>query len=322
MKINKRAIILNIFLFFLSILPMGCGPKLSKDTAFFMGTFVEVTSENPVAQEVVFKEFERVEKMCSLFDKSSELARLNASGGLVVSRELFDLLKKAQLFYVMTDGAFDPTVAPVSSMWKKAIALEKVPGEQEVRDGLSYVGFDYVYLNEKDLSVKLLKMGVQIDLGAIAKGYALDCSIKRLKELQIDSAIVNAGGDLYCLGKNCQHSWRVGIQDPRHKQGIMSRFEIENKAVATSGDYEQFFTFQNKRYSHIIDPKTGYPAVSGVVSATVVAPDVLTADVLATAFVVLGFDKSVDIVSRFQGIEAKLIAENGKILSLSSGLKS
>lgn len=312
---------LNILLIFLCASFFGCGPKLHKDTAFFMGTFVEVTSENPMAAEIVFKEFERLEKICNLFDENSELSRLNAKGEIISSKELFDLLSKAKVFYEKTDGAFDPTVGPVSLLWKKAIAEQKVPEENEVKERLSRVGFDYVYLDEKSLSVKLLKMGAQIDLGAIAKGYAVDCCIARLKESQVNSAIVNAGGNLYCLGKNSKHVWRVGIQDPR-QQGILDSFELENRAVATSGDYEQFFIFQNKRYSHIINPKTGYPADSGIVSATVMAQDALTTDVLATAFVVLGFDKSLSITNRFQGVEARLITDNGKILSLSSGLKS
>lgn len=300
---------------------LSCRPKTYTDTAFFMGTFVEVTSSNPQAKEVVFREFERVEKMCSLFDENSELSRLNSSGDLVASKEFFDILEKAQMYYETTDGAFDVTIAPLSLLWKKAFLAQELPREEDIKQALSCVGSDYIYLDDKNLSVKLLKMGVKLDLGGMAKGYAVDSSIAKLKALKIDSAIVNAGGDIYCLGENDKRPWRVGIQDPRNNKNIIETLQLENKAVATSGDYEQFFIFQDKRYSHIINPSTGYPAVSGIISASVIAKDALTADVLATAFVVLGYEKSLPVINRFQDAQAKLIADQGRILNLSTGLK-
>ncbi len=309
-----------LFLFFCVFL-LSCRPRIYKDTAFFMGTFVEVTSEDPQAKEIVFREFERVDKMCSLFNKEGELSRLNSSGELAATKEFFDLIEKAKESYTATDGAFDITIAPVSLLWKKAIKLQQVPAEEDVRQGLSFVGCDAIYLDRKSLSIKLLKMGAKLDLGGIAKGYAVDCAIAKLKEFKINSAVLNAGGEIYCLGRNRRHTWRVGIQDPRDHKKVLEALELENMGVATSGDYEQFFIFQNRRYSHIINPKTGYPAASGVVSATVIADNVLTADVLATAFVVLGFEKSSVVINRFQGVRAKLVTEDGRVLVLGSGLK-
>lgn len=313
-----RAGFLVYALMALSFFVVGCGRPAHKDTAFFMGTFVEVTCENPKVAEIVFKEFERLEKICNLFDEDSELSRLNAKGELVVSRDMFDLLMKARVFYEMTDGAFDVTIAPVSCLWKKAIKTGQMPRQEDIISLLPNVGFDNIYLDEKTRNVKLLKEGVRIDLGGIAKGYALDRSISKLKESGIASVLVNAGGHVYCFGKNHGHPWQVGIRDPRHEDRVIERITLEDRAVATSGDYEQFFIFQNKRYSHIINPKTGYPAESGIVSATVIACDVLTADCLATAFVVLGADKSSRVLRRFQNVKAKLITEDGKILNLSS----
>jgi thiamine biosynthesis lipoprotein len=291
----------------------GCAKEPRRANEFMMGTFVEVICEDPRAERIVFEEFKKVERMVSLFDKESELSRLNRDGDMTASEEFFDLLVKSKTFYEMTDGAFDVTVAPVAELWKKAIHKEELPKEEELRGLLGLVGFDYVFLNGKNRNVKLLKRGAKIDLGSIAKGYAVDRAVARLREARISSAVVNAGGDLYCLGESRQGLWRVGIRDPRVAKRLIEKMTLKNKGVATSGDYEQFFIFENKRYSHIIDPGTGYPAESGIVSATVVAPDVLTADALATSFVVLGQDRSEAILKQMKNVGAALVGDDGKV---------
>jgi len=294
----------------------GCGKPLGRDSEFLMGTFVEVVSSDTRAKDIVFSEFKRLEGIFNLFDKDSELYRLNASGSLTASPELFDVLKNAKQFYEETKGAFDVTIAPLSLRWKVAITNQEAPKDDEIKKLMGLVGFDYVYLDEKTRTVRLLKSGGSIDLGGIAKGYAVDKAIARLRQAKIVSAIVNAGGNLYCLGDNNGAPWQAGIQDPRQANHLLTRIAVKDKGVSTSGDYEQFFIYKNKRYSHIIDPRTGYPADSGIIAATVVASDALTADALSTALIILGKDRSTELLKHFPGVSAKLVDTSGKIFDL------
>lgn len=291
----------------------GCGRPLHKESRFLMGTLVEVTSEDPRAHKIIFQEFKKIESIVNLFDPKSELSLLNKSGDLSVSPELFEVLQAAEKFYGLTDGAFDVTIGPVSILWKKAVRTSQMPSKEEVSSALGEVGFGNIYLNAETRQVKFLKMGTKIDLGGIAEGFALDRSVAQLKAAGISSALINAGGDMYCLGQLRGRPWQVAIQDPRVLKKLVVKIELADRALATSGDYEQFFIFENKRYSHIINPKTGYPADTGIVSATVNAPDALTADVLSTSLIVLGRQKGAELLKKFRGVSAKLIDTDGKI---------
>ncbi len=305
-----------IFLIIAFFLCAGCQPRLYTETEFLMGTFVEVTSSDPRAAEIVFKEFKRLEDIFSLYNEESELSRLNAAGNMVVSPELFEVIKKARDIYDLSGGAYDVTVAPLALLWKKAIRDSEFPPDASIKAARALVGFDYVRLDNKTQTVWIFKSGAKIDLSSLAKGYAVDSAVAKLKKAGINSAIVNGGGDLYCLGENHKRLWSVGIRDPRSDKKVIKRIKLKDEAVATSGDYEQFFVFKNKRYSHIINPKTGYPADSGILSATVIAPDAMTADALATALVVLGTVEGEAFLSHFKGIRAELFDNNGSLHEL------
>lgn len=310
----------RLFLFFVLLtgacVLAGCGRPLHKNSQFLMGTLVEVISEDPRAQEIVFGEFKRLEKVVNLFDQKSELAQLNRTGDLIVSNDLFEVLAAAKKFYGLTDGVFDVTVGPVALIWKEAVRKAQVPGEQEVRTAMEAVGFGNVFLNARTRQVKFLKFGVKLDLGGIAEGFALDSAVAKLRAAGIVSALINAGGDMYALGRYRGRPWQVAIQDPRHPNKVIEKISLADQAAATSGDYEQFFVFKNKRYSHIIDPRTGYPAESGIASATVVAPDAVSTDVLSTALVVLGREKGADLLKKFPRVSVKLIDVTGKVHGL------
>lgn len=299
----------SFFLFFSSVL-CGCGNPLYHETEIAMGTFVEVVSADPRAAAITFREFRRLDKIFSLYDETSELSRLNKTGELHVSDDLFEVVKKAKEAYVKTDGAFDATVGPLALLWKKAIRDGRLPDDSEVRRALSRVGMDKVALDEVSRTISLAS-GVMLDLGGIAKGYAVDKAVAKLREAGINSALVNAGGNMFCLGKNQGRPWRVGIRDPRIAHYLKGKIALEDRGVSTSGDYEQFFIRDKKRYSHIIDIKTGYPADSGIVSATVTAPDAMTADILSTTLVVTGKERGFSVLKRFPGASARLIDAQG-----------
>lgn len=302
----KRLIFLTLILGFL----YGCQNKpLYKDTEPAMGTFVEVISPDKNAAPIVFEEFKRIENLTSKYIETSEISRLNKQGKLHASPDTFYIIQKAKEFAQGTEGTFDITVAPLIDLWGFTSQNYVVPTASQIKDTLKLIGSDKINLNIKDNVVEFRLSGMKIDLGAIAKGYALDSSVKKLKEKNISSCLINAGGQIYALGTRLGKPWKIAIQNPR-SSGIFSGFlEIENKSLATSGDYRQYFTKEKKRYSHILNPNTGYPANSGIISVTVIADNATTADALSTAFFVMGKDKSMEIVKKFPGIALKIIEE-------------
>jgi thiamine biosynthesis lipoprotein len=163
-------------------------------------------------------------------------------------------------------------------------------------------------LNEKDNMIQFMLSGMKIDLGGIAKGYALDCAIDKIKKSGIKSCLINAGGQVSCIGGNFGRSWQIAMKDPRG-QGFVGYFDLEDKSIATSGDYEQYFIKNGRRYSHILNPKTGEPAQSGISSVAVIACDGLTADALATAIFVLGKTKGMALADKFRDVQVKIIEE-------------
>jgi len=306
LKFSLFAFTFHFLLFTFSFLS-GCQNKpLYKDTQVMMGTFVEVVSADKRAAGIAFAEIQRIENLLSKYNPRSEVSQLNKLGKLKVSPEAFYIIKKAVWFWQVSDGAFDITVAPLADLWGFTDKKYKLPKDQKIRNVLNLIGSDKIILQDKDNVVKFRIPGIKIDLGAIAKGYAVDCAVKKLKEAGINSCLINAGGQIYCLGDNFGTPWKVAIKNPRGRT-FMGYLKLKDKAVATSGDYEQWFFKNNKRYSHIFNPKTGYPADSGIVSVTVIAQDGLTSDALATAILVLGKARGKAITKKFPDIEVKII---------------
>jgi thiamine biosynthesis lipoprotein len=168
--------------------------------------------------------------------------------------------------------------------------------------------------------IKFAKRGMGIDLGGIAKGYAVDAAIRVLKEKNVESAMVNAGGDIYVLGRKHGKPWRIGIRHPRRGGEILGIVEVEDKAIVTSGDYERYFFSEGKRYHHILNPKTGYPA-NECQSVTIVAKKATIADGLATGVFVLGPREGMDLVESLEEVEGVIVNKEGE-MSVSSGLVS
>jgi thiamine biosynthesis lipoprotein len=186
---------------------------------------------------------------------------------------------------------------------------------------MSKVGLDRIEIDSATGTVRLSEPGMALDLGGIAKGYALDRARLVIENFGVKAALVNAGGDILAVGEKAPGKpWRVGVQDPRRGNAMVAVASVKDKIVVTSGDYERFFVKNGKRYHHILDPRTGYPA-TGLRSVTIVATDGLTADALATAVLVLGPDEGLKLVESIQGIEALLIDSAGRV-RLSSGAVS
>ncbi|MFH1201654.1 MAG: FAD:protein FMN transferase [Candidatus Omnitrophota bacterium] len=282
-----------------------------------MGTFAEITCQDKDAINAAFEEISKIEAIASNFDPSSEISQLNRMGTLKASGDMMALVKNSLKYHKLSNDAFDITVSPVADIWKQKIkeAQEEktqvsLPPSHDIYAKLPLIGSEKISIDETTSLITFMQPGMAIDLGGIAQGYAVDKAVGRLKSLGITSAMVNLSGDIYCLGRRGNRKWRVAIRHPRNPGQILYPLDLENQAVATSGDYEQFFMLNGKRYSHIINPKTGYPVDNGIVSVTIVADTTTAADAMSTAIFVLGKEKATALVKGMDEIvEMKIIEE-------------
>ncbi|MDD2928019.1 MAG: FAD:protein FMN transferase [Candidatus Omnitrophica bacterium] len=273
-----------------------------------MGTYLEVISPDPKAGKIVFDEFRRIENLLSKYDSGSEIAQLNRAGYLKVSPETFYVIKKSQEFWSASQGAFDITTGVLVDLWGFGDRQYRVPKKEELEKALELTGSDKIILQERESVVQFKLSGMKLDLGGIAKGYALDCAVRKLKESGIKSCLINTGGQVYCLGERFAKPWRIALKAAQ-SNAITGYLELKNRCVATSGGYEQYFSQDKKRYPHILNPQTGYPADSRIISVTVIARDGLTADALATAIFVLGKDKGEALARQFDNVRVNIIED-------------
>ncbi len=332
MGLNLRFLILrkkqNIFIVGCGVIVfcfLGCREVKVKKTTSLMGTFVEITvwDKNKIsadkAIESAFSKIREIERIASIFKRESEVSVLNQQGRAKVSSEMYSLLEKACQIGNLTRGAFDITIAPVSILWKEKIDREEIPGEREISSLQKLVNYkNIVFGDDKEIYFK--KKGMAVDLGGIAKGYAVDCALLVLKKYKIKNALINAGGDVFVLGKDNTEKWSIALQNPRLKEEILGIIDLQNKAIFTSGDYERFFEKKGIRYHHIINPRTGYP-VEECISATVITDNSVLADGLATGILVLGSGEGMKLIEDLPDAEAVIIDNTGKVF-LSSGLKN
>tara|TARA_B110000305_G_scaffold218667_1_gene258987 strand:- start:125 stop:760 length:636 start_codon:yes stop_codon:yes gene_type:complete len=201
----------------------------------------------------------------------------------------------------------------MDTLWKFDDSLKIMPSEEVVKHSVAKVGFENIILNTSSRTVFLKLKGMKIGFGAIGKGYAADRAKKLLKDQGVSAGIINASGDMNTWGTQVDGSdWKVGIKNPLNKNKIFAMMPVSNGAVVTSGNYEKYVQLDGKRYSHIINPKTGYPS-SGIVSASVFASKAELADALATSVFVMGVDVGLDFIEQLKGVECILVDDSGKI---------
>lgn len=331
---EKFKVLIFVFLIFFIY---GCGKKEYSRVEFLMDTVVEIKvyhrskAEAEEAIDSSMEEMRRVEQKMSLFLPGSEVSRINeqallkkakgsllAEGWTPVSDELFSLLGESVRLSELTKGCFDITIYPLWRIWKFEGENLEVPDKEEIEKELQLV--DYKNIVIENGKIKFVKKYMGIDLGGIAKGYAVDAAVSVLKKKNITSAMVNAGGDMYVLGRKQGKPWRIGIRHPRREGEILGTIKVEDKAIVTSGDYERFFFSEGKKYHHIINPKTGYPA-DECQSVTIVAEEATFADGLATGIFVLGPREGMALIENLEGVEGVIVNKEGDI-SVSSGLVS
>ena len=250
------------------------------------------------------------------YDKTSELMRLCEKAGgppVPVSAELFFVLSRAQEVSRQSDGAFDVTVGPVVKLWRKARKQRKLPDAEKLAEARALVGWRNVRLDADKRTVQLLKAGMQLDLGGIAKGYAADEALAVLKKHGLERALVAAGGDIAVAAPPPDaDGWKIAIATlPGEKDP--GRLILHHAAVSTSGDAEQFVEIDGRRYSHIVDPRTGIGLV-GRMSATVVARKGIDSDSLTKVVAVLGAEKGIKIIEANDGVSARMVRKKNEEL--------
>lgn len=293
---------------------------LHKSTRLLMGTLVEVTlvgdgDKIKAAEESIFEEIKRVEDLTS-FHNPSELARINEAAGkgpVKTNGELLNLVSEALRIARETDGAFDPTVGALTRLWQFSGPAEpRIPSDAEIKEALAKVGWNRVMIDPSAETILLPDAGMALDLGGIAKGYTLNRLAEVIAKSGVSSALVNIGGDILAVGeKQAGNPWRVGVKDPRNPRGIAAVAPLKDRVIVTSGDYERLFVKDGKRYHHIIDPRTGYPA-DNLRSVTLVGPIGTTLQPAGTAAFVLGVDKGMNFMESIADAKGFLIDADGK----------
>lgn len=255
----------------------------------------------------------------SCFMEDSLVSRINQAAGrqpVAVDEDTFEVLRQAKRYGRFTEGAFDVTVGPLADLWRRAMEERQLPGDEAVWQALALVNFANVTLDEEAHTVLLEKAGQRIDLGGIAKGYAVDELRKRLRRHGVHRALLDLGGTVAALGCGLP----VGIRDPFRLHGApMGTLMLEDRIAVTSGVYERFAYMDGYRYHHVVDPRTGYPSKSGLVSVTLVGENGGALDAFATAALILGMEKSAPMLAE-QGMDAVFVTEQGQVF-VTRGLK-
>ena len=276
----------------------------------------ESTAERYI--DLAAAEITRIERLISSWDPNSQTSEINANAGIKavkVAPELFELIERSIKISELTDGAFDVTYASMDRIWKFDGSMTHMPKDSTIKASVSKVGYQNIVLDKTANSVFLTKKGMKIGFGAIGKGYAADKAKALLIENGVSAGIINASGDMNSWGEQPNgDKWKVAIVNPKNKNKAFAMLPITNGAVVTSGNYEKYVEFDGKRYSHIIDPRSGYPS-SGIISVTLFAPKAELADALATSVFVMGKEVGLDRINQLPNIECVIVDTEGQIFT-------
>jgi thiamine biosynthesis lipoprotein len=296
------------------------------DSRPLMGTQISVQlwHDDPrageAAVEAVFAEMLRIDELMSTYIDDSRISLINreaADHAVEAGDELYDLIVRSLDISILTRGAFDITYDSVGQHYD--FRRKQRPDRETIEQELGRIDYRLVETHPATGSIRFLQQGVRINLGGIAKGYAVERGVRILRGLGVRHAIVTAGGDSRLLGDRRGQPWMVGVRDPRKENEVSIRIPLENEAISTSGDYERFFEEGGKRYHHIIQPATGEP-VNGIHSATVVGPDAVITDALSTSVFVMGVDQGLRLIATLPDYEGIVIDADGRLF-YSDGLQ-
>jgi len=307
------------FLLFFIFIGISCSPQKSDyvtKTYIVMGTVLNVTIPRDYAflSDSVYSIFRLVDSLMNPIKPYSDIYKINSNSGRFVPVHPYtaDCIKKSLLVSELTGGAFDITVGSLVHLWHfDEQGKYKFPPDDSVEKYKKFIDFRKIIV--RGSAVKIGK-NQRITVAGIAKGYAIDLSAQYLKSKGVNSAIIDAGGDLYLLGSKGRRPWKVGIRDP-HNKGINKIIALSDLACCTSGDYERYVEQNGKRYSHLFSPFTGYPVSNGVRSVTVIYGNATLCDAFATAIFVLGPDEAKSLKEKIEGLEYYIIMDDTTLFS-------
>ncbi|WP_229367886.1 FAD:protein FMN transferase [Fibrisoma limi] len=315
----------QIFLFLLIVSAFNTSAQvLRKRTVKLMGSRFDITivAADSLAAErhidMMIAEVTRIENLISDWKSDTQISRVNQNAGIApvqVDPEVFALTERALHFSRLTNGAFDISFAAMDRIWKFDGSMTEMPSPEAVKKSVERVGYQNIVLDRTHSTIFLKKKGMKIGFGALGEGYAADRCRDMMLALGIKAGIVNGSGDMSTWGKQPDGSdWVIGITNPLRKDTLLAVVPLRQSAVVTSGSYEKFVVFNGKRYAHIINPKTGYPA-TGVSSVTVFGPSAETANGFSTSLMVLGKDAGLKLIRKYPQYQYILVTDEGQIYS-------
>lgn len=297
--------------------------EVEKRSLLLMGSGFEITAvatDKATAIQAVDKgiaEIIRIERLISEWDSTTRVSEINRMAGIgpvVVEKELFDLVKRSLSISRLTGGAFDISFASMDKIWKFDRREHPLPDSAVVAAAAKNINWQGIRINETDQTVFLEQKGMKIGFGAIGKGYAANRAKLIMQQVEgVRGGIVNASGDLTAWGEsNHPDGWSVQVANPDSKKKALGWIRLNNISIVTSGDYEKYFTSMGIRYSHIINPQTGYPT-TGIKSVTLICPDAELADALATSVVVLGIEDGLYLINQLNNVECMIVDDHNKL---------
>ncbi len=313
----------TLFLILASLVSaIGFSQENFKRAVKLMGCGFEITvvannqEEADAFIDLAIAEIKRIENMISSWDPNSQTSKINNNAGkrpVQVDPELIQLIERAKKISELTEGAFDISYASMDRIWKFDGSMTEMPSEVAIQKSVASVGYDKIIINKKVNTVFLKDEGMKIGFGAIGKGYAADKAKALLKEKGVSGGIINASGDLNTWGTQHDGSdWYVAIKNPLNSEKVFSWMPVKNGSVVTSGNYMKYVELNGVRYSHIINPKTGYPS-SGVRSVSIFTQHAELADALSTSVFVMGLDTGLHFINQLKGVECVIVDDSYKI---------
>ena len=328
---KKNGVVVTLILF-AAIFFIGCSenkptnlPKAEKEL-FSMDTYITLTAYGSNAQAAVDLSATRIEEINNLLSTgltSSEVYLINKNNGGVLTKDASFLLNKSLELYDITEGLFDISIYPIMELWGFTDKNFHVPSNENISDLLHLVNSNNILYDNETSEIFFEEPGMKIDFGAIAKGYTSSEIMRIFKEQGIEYGIVNLGGNVQSIGPKPDGSnWKIGIQNPDKTKDFLGVLETSDTAVISSGDYERFFIEDNVRYHHIIDPRTGTPARSGLHSVTIVCDDGTLADGLSTSLFIMGKEKATEFWRKHSDEFDMILFTEDEELFISEGLKT
>lgn len=285
-------------------------------TIFQVKVITEGETELPDLDAAINRRLKAINQSMSTYIEDSEISRFNQwadpTKKFPISKDFLKVMTVARQLYELTDGAWDGTIDPLVNLWGfgRVFKVRGVPPKEQIETLLPTVGFDMIEISEEGYLVKQ-NPAVSLDLGSIAKGYGVDVVARVIEDAGYTDYLVEIGGEVYAAGRRADgERWRIGINKPQKTAAYNEVYkvsELENRAFATSGDYRNFFEADGKRYSHVLDPRNGWAVANGVVSVSILADSCTVADGLATAVMVMGHEKGLELVNRLAGVEGLIV---------------